>query len=179
VEKPPRHASVKIRTAVIAAVIPAMVSCKAPSVNLATEDPIKVDIAMRLDVYQHANAKPEGSPAATRKPDAAEDPASRRRNRMADIQTFKNDRIVGENREGFVSIRDLPQGEYGDYVRKTVEAENADRLAQMNDIAEARKTSLPAIQKEQAELWRNRAFKGEFIEVEIEPGVWQWTAKEG
>jgi uncharacterized protein YdbL (DUF1318 family) len=169
---------VKIRAVLLAAVLPALAACKAPRVNLATEDPIKVDIAMRLDVYQHTSAKPAGSPA----PQAAapaEDPASRRRNRMADIQTFKNERIVGENREGFVSIRDLPQGEYGVYVRKTVEAENADRLAQMNDIAEARKTSLPAIQKEQAELWRNRAFKGEFIEVEVEPGVWKWIAKEG
>lgn len=150
-------------------------SCKAPSVNLATAEPIKVDIAMRLDVYQYSNTT-----TATKlppKPATVTDPAVRRRNRMADIQAFKNERIVGETREGLVSIVTLPDGEYGDYVRKTVEAENVDRTEQMKDLAETRKTSLPEIQNEQSTLWRNRAFEGELIEVEIEPGTWKWTAK--
>ncbi len=151
--------------------------CKAPTVNLGTSEPIKVDIDMRLDVYQHSNtAKP--APQASPTPGNA-DPATRRRNRMADIQIYKNSAYIGEGRDGLVSIQKLPEGEYGDTVRKTVEVENADRLEQMKDIAETRKVSLLEIQKEQAALWRNRAFKGELIEIEVEPGVWKWTAKDG
>ena len=154
--------------------------CKAPTVNLGTAEPIQVNIDMRLDVYQHSNpSKPAAQ--ATPKPEAvtAADPATRRRNRMADIQTFKNSAYIGEGKDGLVSLQKLPEGDYGDTVRKTVEMENADRLEQMKDIAETRKVSLVEIQNEQAALWRNRAFKGELIEVEVEPNVWKWTAKEG
>ncbi len=153
-----------------------LTSCKTPSVNLATPDPIKVDIAMRVDVYQHSNNR---ATVREKPKTAAEDPAARRRNRMADIQAFKNDRLVGEARDGLIVIVKAPEGEHGDYVRKTVEAENADRTQQMKDLAETRKISLPEIQSEQGTLWRNRAFEGELIEVEIEPGTWKWTAKGG
>lgn len=158
-----------------------LLGCKAPTVNLSTEEAIKVEINVRLDVYQYSNAKPGAtpSPAAARPQVSEEDPVSRRRNRMADIQMFKNERLVGENREGLLEVRETPEGAYGDYVRKTVESENSDRLEQMKDLAEARKTSLPNIQAEQAELWRNRAFKGEILEIEVEPGSWKWTSKEG
>jgi uncharacterized protein YdbL (DUF1318 family) len=98
---------------------------------------------------------------------------------MADIQIYKNSAYVGEGRDGLVSIQKLPEGDFADTVRKTVEAENTDRLEQMKDLAETRKVSLLEIQKEQAALWRNRAFKGELIEIEVEPNVWKWTAKEG
>lgn len=152
-------------------------ACKVPTVNLGTAEPIKVDINMRLDVYQYGNTnKPVAQ--TTPRPEAA-DPAASRRNRMADIQNFKNNAVIGEGRDGLVAIRNLPEGDYGNYVKKTVEAENADRMEQMKAIAEARKVSIEAVQKEQAELWRNRAFKGEIIEIEIEPGVWKWSAKEG
>lgn len=150
-----------------------MAGCKAPTINLGTAEPLKVDIAMRLDVYQHSQTAP-----TKQQPSIEPDPATRRKNRMADIQTFKNSALIGENREGLVSIRKLPEGEYGAYVQKTVDAENADRLAQMKDLAVSRKTTLAEIQKEQAGLWRNRAFKGELIEVESPPGAWIWQAKE-
>ncbi|MEX1117988.1 MAG: DUF1318 domain-containing protein [Terrimicrobiaceae bacterium] len=153
--------------------------CKAPTVNLGTAEPIKVDIDMRLDVYQHSDRSKPATQASPAPQVATADPATRRRNRMADIQTFKNSGYVGEGRDGLVSIQKLPEGEYGDTVRKTVDAENADRLEQMKEIAETRKVPLTEIQKEQATLWRNRAFKGELIEIEVEPNVWKWTAKEG
>lgn len=150
--------------------------CSAPTVNLATSEPIKVDINMRLDVYQY-------SAPATKKPAqptlAAQTPESRRRNRMADIQQFKNERLVGEGHEGLLVIRTKPEGEYGDYVRVTVEEENADRMALMKSLAESQKTSLPEIQAKQAELWRNRSFKGEWIEAPEPDGSWKWVQKEG
>jgi uncharacterized protein YdbL (DUF1318 family) len=152
--------------------------CKAPTVNLATSEPIKVDINMRLDVYQYSSPgtrKPTQSQASP----AIQTPESRRRNRMADIQHFKNQRFVGEGRDGLLVIRNKPDGDYGDYVRVTVEEENADRMELMKSLAESQKTSLPEIQAKQAELWRNRSFKGEWIETPGPDGAWKWIQKEG
>ena len=149
--------------------------CSAPTVNLSTADPIKVNIAMRLDVYQHS------SPVSTKRlqPTSAETPETRRRNRMADIQRFKNERLVGESREGLLFIRSTPGGEYGDYLRGSVEEENRDRMDLMKAVAASQKTSLPEIQAKQAELWRHRSFKGEWIETPAPDGSWQWVQKEG
>ncbi|MCX7868847.1 MAG: YdbL family protein [Terrimicrobiaceae bacterium] len=152
-----------------------LTGCQAPSVNLATPEPIKVDIAMRVDVYQHGGSKPQ----ASSKPAAAADPALRRKGRMAEIQDFKNQRLVGENREGLLSVVKEPEGAFGDYVRRTVEAENADRIEEMSRVAAARKLPITEIQRQQAELWRARAFEGELIEVEEAPGRWTWQPKAG
>jgi uncharacterized protein YdbL (DUF1318 family) len=156
----------------------ALGGCKAPTVNLATSDPIKVDINMRLDVYQYSSptTKKAAGPQAT---PAAVTPEARRRNRMADIQQFKNERLVGEGHEGLLVILKKPEGEYGDYLRVAVEEENADRMDLMKSLAEGEKTSLPEIQAKQAELWRNRSFKGEWIETQTIDGSWKWMQKEG
>ena len=55
-EEPPYRQSLKVLAACAL-----LAGCKAPTVNLATSDPIKVDINMRLDVYQY-------STTATKKP---------------------------------------------------------------------------------------------------------------
>lgn len=158
-----------------AAAAATLAGCSAPTVNLSTSEPIKVDISMRLDVYDHnkAAAKP-ASPAAQ-----AQDPESRRRNRMADIQNFKNSRLVGEGRDGLVSIRADTPGEPGDYMRKTVAAENDDRMVLMKSLAEKEKRSIDDIQSEQAALWQKRAFEGELIEVASPDGTFTWVAKSG
>ena len=98
-------------------------SCAAPTVNLATSEPIKVDIHMRLDVYQYGQTG--GTKTAPAKPTVDQSPEARRRNRMADIQQFKNERLVGESHDGLVIIGIKPDGERGDYLRATVEAEIA------------------------------------------------------
>jgi uncharacterized protein YdbL (DUF1318 family) len=153
--------------------------CKTPSINLATNEPIKVDIAMRLDVYQHNNgdvsaAKPSPTPVAR-----GGDPVERRKNRQADIQVFKNSRLVGEDRTGMLVVLVETQGDYGDYVRRSVASENADRMAQMKAQADKEKRSLVDIQKEQAALWANRSFKGEWIESRGADGNFRWVQKQG
>lgn len=157
-------------------------ACSAPTVNLATGEPIKVDINMRLDVYQY-NATGTNAPASSVKPGPDQSPEARRRNRMADIQTFKGNQLVGEGRDGLVVIRPKAQEEkpeYRDYIRLTVDAENSDRIELMKTMAENQKTSLPEIQSKQAEIWRNRSFKGEWIEIPgPEPGQWIWIQKQG
>jgi hypothetical protein len=158
-----------------AAAIALLSSCSAPSVNLTTAEPIKVDISMRLDVYNH-NKVTGAKPVST---GTAEEPETRRRNRMADIQNFKNSRLVGEGHDGLLSIRVDTPGEPGDYVRKTVAAENLDRMALMKAIAEKGQKSLPDVQAEQSSLWQKRSFEGELIEVANPDGTFAWTAKSG
>ena len=137
-----------------------LASCAAPTVNLATPQPIKVDIAVRLDVYQHAKeAAKKSAPATT-----STDPAEARRNRMADIQTFKNSRLVGESRDALLAIRVDTPGEYGDFIRKTVAAENADRMATMKSEAVKQKPSLPQAHTMQANHAANPHHKSELIE---------------
>ncbi len=158
------------------AALPALglASCAGPTVNLATPEPVKVDIAMRLDVYQHEKDQEKKSPG----PQPAE-PQKDRLNRTADLQTFKNSRLVGEAADALLVIRVDTPGDYGDYIRKTIEAENADRMALMKAQAEREKTPLPAVQKKQAELARKMAFKGEWIEVEKADGTSEWIQKGG
>jgi uncharacterized lipoprotein YajG len=48
-EEPPYRQTLKVLAACAL-----LAGCKAPTVNLATSDPIKVDINMRLDVYQYS-----------------------------------------------------------------------------------------------------------------------------
>ena len=110
-----------------------------PDVNLTTDDPLKVDINVRLDVYQHegkeGNTDTAGDGDSPGEVAAASDDAKvsadlvakRKRDRMEEIQRLKNNRLVGENHRGLLTIRTLPLDDYGDYVKTTVEAENYDR----------------------------------------------------
>ena len=152
-----------------------LAACAGPTVNLATPEPIKVDIAMRLDVYQQAKE-------AAKKSNFTATPlletADARKNRMADIQTFKNSRLVGEGRDALLAIRVDTPGDYGDFIRKTVDAENADRMALMKSDAERQKMSLPQIQSKQASLAAKLAFKGEWIEIVKDDGTAEWIQKE-
>lgn len=154
----------------VVALLPLLAACN-PTVRVATPEPLKVDVDMRVDIYQHATGD---APASG--PDA--EAQDRRRARMAEIQNLKNTRIVGENRHGLLSIVQAPPGEYGDYARRTVEAENADRLALMKQLAAERRVPMVDIETEQANLWRERAFPGEWTEVQVD-GTWRWQQKPG
>ena len=156
---------------VVAGLLLPLAACN-PTVHVATSEPLKVDVNMRVDIYQHA-----ATDAPTEGPEG--EAQTRRRTRMAEIQTLKNGRIVGEDRHGLLAIVQAPPGEYGDYVRRTMEAENADRLALMKQLAAERRVPLPQIEAEQATLWRERAFPGEWVEVQEADGTWRWAQKQG
>lgn len=159
--------------------------CAAPSVNLATNEPIKVDITMRLDVYQYGQTggtKPAETPANSSQ--AAANPKAARDNRLADIQQFKINQLVGEGRDGLLVVRweEVNKQPEADRisVRDTVKKENADRMEMMKAAAAEEKISLPEIQAKHAEIWRNRAFKGEWIEMPLpDGGDGQWVRKDG
>ena len=162
-----------------------------PDVNLTTDEPLKVDVTVRLDVYQHegktgeAGATSDGDPsgeAAAVNDDAkvsADIVAKRKRDRMEEIQRLKDNRLVGENHRGLLTIRTLPLDEYGDYVKKTVEAENYDRNYLMRVEAKELNALLHAVQDT---TWKEniaRSHEGEWVEVAGEKeGTFGWEQKE-
>ena len=166
------------RAAAVGGLLSLAAGCALPPVKLTTPEPVQVDVNVRLDVYQHGGSDGE---RARQEDDAPDDTAAverRRRNRMGDIQLFKNSRIVGENRSGLLEILNPPPGEYGDYVSQVVAAENQDRMTLMRRQAEASGLDIAAVQKERARLWRNQAFNGEWIEVpDGDSGDYHWRQK--
>jgi uncharacterized protein YdbL (DUF1318 family) len=150
------------------------VGCRGPTVSLSTPEPIVVDVNMRVDIYER------GGGSATVKPSPGTDlPAAdaRRRSRMGDIQTFKNSRLVGEGRDGLLSVLSRPEGSYGAYVVKTTAEENADRMVVMRQLAAERKMSMADVQAQQGDLWRNRSFSGEWVEALQDNNTWSWLQK--
>ena len=152
-------------------------SCIDPfEVNVNTPAPIKVDLTMDVNVYQH------GVPVVKADAEAAADfrtAMDRRRDRMTEIQELKNNRLVGENRSGTLSIKNRPAGEYGDYVGKTVEEENLDRELLMRHESEEKSVTVEKVREEQWRHWQRKSFPGEWIEVVGEDGVtYRWEQKQ-
>jgi hypothetical protein len=168
--------------ALAAAITMAFGSCKAFDINVGTEEPIKldpiqVDLTMRVDVYQYSGNSEDKKQEVKNKANAHEN----LRNRMAEIQTLKNSRYVGENRLGLLSIRNLPAGKDGEYVQQTVDAENADRTFLMTDISNSSDPPLP-LENVQRQQWETRiedSFEGEWIEVADDAAdTYRWIQKE-
>lgn len=150
--------------------------CSLPPVSLTTPQPINVNIAMKLDVYQHNPPSAEKKSGAT-VPVTSAAIQERRRARLGEIQPLKNSRLIGENHLGLLEVRNPAPGEYGDYVRKTVAAENSDRLALIDQLASEQKISREEVQKQLAENSAHSAFNGEWIEVAKPDGSYVWTQK--
>lgn len=151
----------------------ALAGCNSIGVDLATQQPLKVDIDMKLDVYQH------GDRSAPRKASAPPlDVATTRRNRLAEIQALKDQRLVGENHAGYLEIRKAPPGKFGEYVRQTVDDENNDRARLIERLAKERNATVADAERQQAEVFRKSAFQGEWIEVPDAEGKFAWKQKE-
>ncbi|MEA3209919.1 MAG: hypothetical protein QOE70_2976 [Chthoniobacter sp.] len=151
----------------------ALAGCEGVSVDLGTQQPLKVDIAMKLDVYQHSDA-----PGAKKTSAPALDVATTRRNRLSEIQALKNQRLIGENHAGYVEVRNLPPGKFGEYVRVTVDDENGDRGRLIERLAKEKNITVADAERQQAEIFRKAAFKDEWIEVPDAEGKFAWKQKE-
>ncbi len=175
---PPIHARIAapILSCCLVALACSLVSCLKPfDVNVTTPEPIKVDLSMDVHVYQHGqtDAKKDAALATFR---SAMDS---RRSRMSEIQELKNNRLVGENHLGTLTIKTRPAGEYGDYVETTVTAENQDREILMAHEAEEKNVTVDQIREEQWRHWQRKSFPGEWIEVANDSGQgYQWEQKQ-
>lgn len=151
-----------------------LTACKSIPIDLGTRESVKVDLSMKVDVYQHSD------PGTVKKstPPPPADITLSRRNRMAEIQTLKNSRLIGENHAGYLEVRTSPPGEYGDYVRATVDAENSDRARLIEKLAKEKHITVSDAERTQAELFRTNAFSGEWIEGPDAEGKFAWKQKD-
>lgn len=147
-------------------------ACKQlPEIPITTPKPLEVNLNMRLDVYQYRGDEPLDKEAAKNASEATQ----RMRNRMEEIQTLKNNQLVGEDHRGLLLIREVPAGEWGPQMKKTVAAENDDRMLLMRQKAKETNRPLHEIEAEQWRLRTQQAGTGEWIEVPgASPGSFQW-----
>ena len=169
---------ISILRCISGALLLALAGCTGIGVNLGTEKPLAVDINMKLDVYQHPDTTVQKKvAAAATSTDLPVDVRMRRKNRLGEINVLKNSRTIGETHLGLLEIRTLPPGDYGDYVTRTVDAENKDRMVIMEDISKKDNLPLEKVQAEQARLAANRSFNGEWIELAQPDGTFKWVQK--
>ena len=136
-----------------------------PTINLATPEPVKVDVNVRLDVYQKT--------AATKVNDeqSSLEIAANRRQRSGEIQQLKNDGVIGEDRDGYPTLRRTPTDpKYLAYAQGVIAAETSDRSFLYLANAQAQNKPLELIEREYAQLWNDRAFPGEWVQKEN--GTW-------
>ena len=133
----------------------------APTINIATPQPLKADIAVRLDVYEKT------SPTKAKDEQSSLEIAANRRLRSGEIQQLKNDGVIGEDRDGYLDvIRKPADPKYLQYAESVKDAENADRSFLYLANAQAQNKPLELVERDYAQLWHDRAFPGEWIQKE-------------
>ena len=166
-----------------------------------SKEPIKVDISMRLDIYQHvvkdiddiesivsgSESKPGQKAPQSRiglfigtafaqesefGPEVQQ-AALNRRDRRSALVSWQEKGVVGENKSGLVEIR----GAADSSVQALVAAENQDRMIIYKAVAEKNGTSVENVQKLYAVRLQNDAPTGTPIEVANESGGYTWRVK--
>jgi uncharacterized protein YdbL (DUF1318 family) len=136
-----------------------------PTINLATPKPVTMDIGVRLDIYQKT------PPAKANSEQSALTVAKDRRLRSGEIQQLKSDHVIGEDRDGLLAMRNAPKDpKYLAYANGVLNDENGDRSFLYLSNAQAQSKPLESIETEYAQLWRSRAFPGEWIQRD--DGTW-------
>ncbi|MBM3249419.1 MAG: YnbE family lipoprotein [Candidatus Omnitrophica bacterium] len=194
-----------MRTLFLAVFLTAVFSLGCARVKVeAPEKPIKVDITMRLDIYQHVQkdidaiedivsggaaqekAKKGGNSSWLHLAGVAfaeealspevEAAALRRRDRLAELNSLQARGIVGEDRSGLVQVR--KSGEASPGTRGLVSAENSDRMAIYASIAKKNNTSVDEVQKIYAKRLQDNAPSGTPIEAFVDSsGRYEWQIK--
>jgi len=169
----------------------AQVQVKAP------KEPIKVDITMRLDVYQHVTndidniesmvsgktEKPNNGMklnfliaeayAEDKLPPEAEDAVAKRKGRYAELTSLESKGAIGENKLGLVEVKAKGEGPaYG-----LVVAENKDRMIIYEALAKKNGITLEAVQKIYASRLQADAPAGTPIEAKNPYGNYEWKNK--
>jgi len=170
----------------------------------APKEPIKVDIAMRLDIYQHvqkdidaiedivSGAQNESKPAEKQSlldhcvnfayaqeglSPEVEEAALRRKDRYAQINSWQEKGIVGENKLGLLEVRDKKAVDT-QLLEELIKAENNDRVVIYQSLAKKNNTSLEEIQKIYAERLQRDVPTGTPIEIfDASRGIYAWKVK--
>lgn len=134
-----------------------------PTIRLDTPEPVKIDVGMKVDVYTH-DKKEKTSKGEEENPEDLT-PQERRRNRMAEVQTLKNDRVIGEGKDGFLSVHNPPTDpKYLDYAEKVVGEENEDRKLVYEREANTKKKPVQVVALEASKRLRDSAYPGEWVQ---------------
>ncbi len=167
----------------------------------APKEPIKVDIAMRLDVYQHVakdidaiegivsgEGKEKSGPqsfldsfvgycyAQEGLNPEIEQAALRRKERYAQLSSLEQKAVAGENRNGLVEIRNPVQS--SPEAQELAASENNDRMIIYRLIAQKNQVSVEEIQKVYAKRLQSDAPGGTPIEVLNDAGAsYEWRVK--
>lgn len=164
----------------------ARVSVQAP------KEPIKVDISMRLDIYQHIENDIDkienmvtGDSSKGKGPQSflnlgvteayadeglssdVQAAALRRKERRAELVALEQQGILGENRSGLVELRKV-----GASIAFPINDENKDRMIIYRAVAEKNGSSVEEVQKLYAKRLQADAVPGTPIEVDS-----GWTIK--
>lgn len=181
-----------------------MMGCARVNVGGAKE-PIKLDIAMRLDVYQHVEKdidaienivsgpkdkekeKPSDKQsflglgvsivyAEEELSPQAQQAALRRKDRINEIYALERKGIIGESKIGLLELRDSSQGVAS--VKQLIESENKDRIIICEIVAAKNNITVDDLNKIYAKRLHNDAPAGTPIEVFNEAtGVYEWEIK--
>ncbi|MCM8783161.1 MAG: YdbL family protein [Candidatus Omnitrophica bacterium] len=176
----------------------ASVAVKAP------KEPIKIDITMRLDIYQHVQKDINmiedmisGGSSKTDKiknetkssfflgvafaeeefltPEVAE-AVSRRRSRTEQLNILKREGIIGENRLGLLDIRET--GKADNNLGNLIKEENNDRMIIYKAIANKNNISIEEVQKLYSGRLQKDSPSGTPIEIfNASKGSYEWSIK--
>lgn len=169
----------------------------------APKEPIRIDVSMRVDIYQHiqndidaiedivsgtGNEAPStdqrsmldyfiGTAYAQEGLDPAVKAAAlRRKERLLILYSLMGKGIIGENKAGLLTIVDKAVSDTS--VEKTVAQENSDRMLIYQALARSNNTALEEIQTLYASRLQNDAPPGASIEVfNGTRGVFEWKKK--
>jgi uncharacterized protein YdbL (DUF1318 family) len=169
----------------------------------APKEPIKVDISMRLDVYQHVEKDIDDIEdivsGGSQEPESkigpnllgffvteayaddglsfeVEQAALSRRARLSELHSWLSKGVLGENKSGLVEIRNSSQADSS--VQALVNAENSDRMVIYKGVANKNGTSVEEVQKLYAKRLQDDAPSGTPIEALNESsGSYQWKVK--
>ncbi len=146
-----------------------LISSCAPTIQVSTPEPVKIDVNMRVDVH----TKDDREKTNTKLTAQEETPiASRRRARMGEVQDMKNSHFIGENLNGYIEIRQKPEGKipsgelYADYIQRTIREENNDRRALYLQTAEKEGVPLEITEREMAKRWYETSYPKEWLQKE-------------
>ncbi|HAH22072.1 MAG: hypothetical protein A2Y00_07605 [Omnitrophica WOR_2 bacterium GWF2_43_52] len=187
----------------IGIVLMANVGCARIKVE-APKEPIKMDISMRLDIYQHVakdiddienmisgpqkQAKPNNSQsrisdyfitnayAQESLSPEVEAAVSRRKQRRSDLISWEQKGVIGENSIGLVAVRVSDSVDAA--LKELVSAENSDRMVIYQSVAQKNNASIAEVQKPYAKRLQDDAPVGTPIEALNQAnGSYEWTVK--